>query len=161
MAINFSDIGGGSAGEEKFTDSTSGTGAFDFSMSSSEVGEPVFAEIVIPLALPQNYTWRVPAHLSNALQPGCRVEVNLGRNKKYAGIVKRLHNEKPEFFDPKDVLNVLDVEPVVFEKQLQLWEWMAHYYMCSQGEVMAAALPSHFKLSSETILILNDEYGDD
>jgi primosomal protein N' (replication factor Y) len=58
-------------------------------------------------------------------------------------------------------LNVLDVEPVVFEEQLKLWEWIASYYMCSEGEVMAAALPAHFKLSSETILVFNDEYGDD
>jgi primosomal protein N' (replication factor Y) len=49
----------------------------------------------------------------------------------------------------------------VFEQQLKLWEWMASYYMCSEGEVMAAALPAHFKLSSETILVYNEEYGDD
>ena len=90
-----------------------------------------------------------------------RVEVNLGKNKKYAGIVKTLHNEKPEFFEPKEILNVLDTEPVVYEEQLQLWEWMASYYMCSEGEVMAAALPAHFKLSSETIVVFNEEYGDD
>jgi len=47
---------------------------------------------------------------------GCRVEVNLGKNKKYAGIVKRLYNDKPEFFEPKEILNLLDVEPVVFEQ---------------------------------------------
>jgi primosomal protein N' (replication factor Y) len=52
-------------------------------------------------------------------------------------------------------------EPVIFEQQLKLWEWMAGYYMCSEGEVMAAALPAHFKLSSETVLISNEEYGDD
>ena len=120
-----------------------------------------FAEIIIPLALPKNYTWSVPDHLKEQLHAGCRVEVNLGKNKKYAGIVKRIHNEKPDFFEAKDILNVLDVEPVVFEEQLKLWEWIASYYMCSEGEVMAAALPAHFKLSSETILVFNDEYGDD
>ncbi|HEX6848607.1 MAG TPA: primosomal protein N' [Chitinophagaceae bacterium] len=121
----------------------------------------MFAEIIIPLALPKNYTWSVPDHLAQQLHVGCRVEVNLGKNKKYAGIVKRIHQEKPDFFEAKDILNVLDVEPVVFEEQLKLWEWIAAYYMCSEGEVMAAALPAHFKLSSETILVFNDEYGDD
>jgi primosomal protein N' (replication factor Y) len=121
----------------------------------------LYAEIIIPLALPKNYTWFVPDHLLASVKVGCRVEVNLGKNKKYAGIVKRLHNEKPELFDPKEILNVLDAEPVIYEQQLHLWEWMAHYYMCSEGEVMAAALPSHFKLSSETILVFNDEYGED
>lgn len=121
----------------------------------------MYAEIIIPLALPKNYTWFVPARLANQVQVGCRVEVNLGRNKKYAGIIKRLHSEKPDFLDPKEILNVLDTEPVVFEAQLKLWEWMAQYYMCTEGEVMAAALPSHFKLSSETILVFNEEYGED
>lgn len=121
----------------------------------------VYADIIIPLALPKNYTWSVPASMLEQLKPGCRVEVNLGKNKKYAGIVKRLHANKPEFFEPKEILNILDAEPVVFEEQLQLWEWIAAYYMCSEGEVMAAALPAHFKLSSETIIIRNDEYGDD
>lgn len=121
----------------------------------------MFAEIIIPAALPKNYTWSVPEHLLEMVKVGCRVEVNLGKSKKYAGVVKRLHDEKPEFFETKDVLNVLDAEPVVFEEQLKLWEWIASYYMCSEGEVMAAALPAHFKLSSETILVYNEEYGDD
>jgi primosomal protein N' (replication factor Y) len=129
--------------------------------SYSPLGAGGFAEIIIPLALPKNYTWSVPDHMKEQLHVGCRVEVNLGKNKKYAGIVKRIHNERPDFFDAKDILNVLDVEPVVFEEQLKLWEWIASYYMCSEGEVMAAALPAHFKLSSETILVFNDEYGDD
>ena len=51
--------------------------------------------------------------------------------------------------------------PIIYPQQLKLWEWMAQYYMCSEGEVMAAALPAHFKLSSETILVFNEEYGDD
>jgi primosomal protein N' (replication factor Y) len=121
---------------------------------------PLYAEIIIPLALPKNYTWLIPDQMLDSVRPGCRVEVNLGKNKKYAGIIKRVHQEKPEFFEPKEILNVLDTEPVVYEEQLKLWEWMASYYMCSEGEVMAAALPSHFKLSSETILIFNEEYGD-
>ncbi len=121
----------------------------------------VYAEVIIPLALPQNYTWRVPEHLQQLASVGCRVEVNLGKQKKYAGVIKRIHNDKPDFFEPKDILNVLDAEPVVYDEQLKLWEWIATYYMCSEGEVMAAGLPAHFKLSSETIVVYNEEFGDD
>jgi len=133
----------------------------DISVKKERGGQPLYAEVIIPSALPKNYTWSVPARLQEQIQPGCRVEVNLGKTKKYAGIVKRLHTDKPEFFETKDVLNLLDTEPVVLEEQLNLWEWLASYYMCSEGEVMAAALPAHFKLSSETILVYNEEYGDD
>lgn len=135
--------------------------AADILQPDPSYGGELFAEIIIPSALPKNYTWSVPTHLQEAVKPGCRVEVNLGKSKKYAGIVKRLHSDKPDFFETKDILNVLDVEPVVFDEQLKLWEWIASYYMCSEGEVMAAALPAHFKLSSETIIVFNDEYGDD
>src|SRR5215204_1822540 len=121
----------------------------------------MFAEIIIPLALPKNYTWLVPEKFQHLVKPGSRVEVGLGKNKKYAGIIKRFHYDKPEAFEPKDILNVLDSEPVIFEQQLKLWEWIAQYYMCSEGEVMAAALPAHFKLSSETVLVFNEEFGDD
>ncbi len=93
-------------------------------------------------------------------RPGCRAEVEL-RNKKYAGIIKQIHENKPEAFEPKDVLNILDMEPVIFSQQLHLWEWIAGYYLCSEGEVMAAALPAHFKLSSETVLVFNEEFGED
>ena len=80
----------------------------------------MFAEIIIPLALPKNYTWSVPAELEQQVLPGCRVEVVLGKNKKYAGVVKRLHHESPSF-EVKDMLNVLDAEPIVFAEQLALW----------------------------------------
>jgi len=120
----------------------------------------MYAEVIIPLALPKNYTWSVPEQWRSQLREGCRVEVEL-KNKKYAGIVKRLHQEKPAAFEPKAIGNVLDVEPILHPAQLQLWEWIAGYYLCSEGEVMAAALPAHFKLSSETILVFNEETGDD
>lgn len=120
----------------------------------------MFADVIIPLALPRTYTWQIPDRLIEDVKVGVRVEVEL-RNKRYAGVVKRVHNEKPPSFDPKGILNVLDIEPIIFEKQLKLWEWIANYYMCSEGEVMAAALPAHFKLSSETILLFNEEIGED
>ncbi len=120
----------------------------------------MYAEIIIPLALPKNYTWKVPDDLLEGLQPGCRVEVGL-KNKKYAGIVKRFLQEKPEAFDPKPIETVLDAEPLIYKEQLELWEWIAQYYMCSEGEVMAASLPAHFKLSSESTLVFNESFGDD
>ena len=114
-----------------------------------------WANIILPLALPTTYTYSVPIHLKEKAQPGCRVEVVFGKQKKYAGIIKLLTDQEPAYLT-RNILNVLDDEPILFHQQLQLWQWMSEYYMCSEGEVMAAALPAHFKLSSETILIYND-----
>jgi primosomal protein N' (replication factor Y) len=117
-------------------------------------------DVILPLAIPKTYTYSVPVNLIKKIKPGCRVEVVFGKNKKYSGIIKSIIKEKPSYAT-KDILNVIDDAPVIFPQQLQLWKWISDYYMCSEGEVMAAALPSHLKLSSETILIYNEEYGED
>ncbi|HEY0298693.1 MAG TPA: primosomal protein N' [Arachidicoccus sp.] len=129
-----------------------------YTNNSSE--KQLFAEIIVPLFLPQNYTWLIPAELANTVKVGIRVEVSL-RNKKYSGIVKRLFDEVPQGFRPKPILNILDDEPLIFDTQLKLWQWMAQYYLCTEGDVMQAAVPSNFKLSSESILIWNDSFDED
>lgn len=117
----------------------------------------LYADIIIPLALPKNFTWLIPNEWADKQLIGCRVEVLLGKSKRYAGIVKKLHHNAPATFQPKSIINIIDEEPLIYEKQLQLWEWIAQYYMCTEGEVMQAALPAHFKLTSETILIYNED----
>lgn len=119
-----------------------------------------WVEVILPLALPKTYTYSVSEKLVKKLQIGCRVEVVFGKNKKYAGIIKSISKEKP-VYETKEILNVIDEAPVIYPKQLQFWKWISEYYMCSEGEVMAAALPAHLKLSSEAILIYNEEYGED
>ncbi|MDB5203556.1 MAG: priA [Ferruginibacter sp.] len=119
-----------------------------------------WAEIILPLALPNVYTYAIPQDQLSRAQPGCRVEVLFGQNKKYAGIIKQLIHEAPPY-KTKPILNILDDSPLLFPQQQQLWEWISQYYMCTEGEVMAAALPANFKLSSETVLIFNEAIGDD
>ena len=121
----------------------------------------MFAEVIIPLAIPKTYTYAIPKEWIEVAVPGVRVEVVFGKQKRYSGIIKSISSKAPEGFIPKPLVQILDAEPILFEKQLQLWNWIANYYMCSEGEVMAAALPTQFKLSSETILLFNDEFGDD
>jgi primosomal protein N' (replication factor Y) len=117
----------------------------------------MYAEIIIPLALPKNYTWEIPNALLDQVMVGMRVEVMLGANKRYAGIVKKTFTEKPPAFNPKPILSVLDEAPIVYPHQLELWEWMAQYYMCTEGEVMQAAVPSHLKISSESVFLYNED----
>ncbi|MBW7839480.1 MAG: primosomal protein N' [Chitinophagaceae bacterium] len=116
-------------------------------------------EVILPLAVPYNFTYSVPADLRKEVKPGCRVEVVFGKNKKYSGIVKAFVG-KPAF-ETKEILNLIDKEPVIYPQQLQLWQWISRYYMCSEGEVLSAALPAHLKLSSESVIIFNENFGDD
>ena len=120
-----------------------------------------YADVILPLALPKNYTYAIPDGMDGTVQAGSRVAVQLGKHKKYAGIVKAVHGQAPLEYKTKPLLDLLDKEPVVYQAQLDFWNWISNYYMCTEGEVLNAALPAHLKLSSETILLYNEEFGDD
>ena len=112
----------------------------------------MFADVILPLNLPQILTYGVPHEMQELLRPGMRVEVALGKNKQYAGIIERLHHERPDAYQVKPIRGIIDEEPVVNDRQLQFWRWVGHYYMAAPGEVMQAALPAHLKLMGETRL---------
>lgn len=112
----------------------------------------MFADVILPLNLPQVLTYGVPHEMQEQLRPGMRVEVALGKNKQYAGIIESLHNHKPEAYQVKPIRAIIDDDPVVNEKQLQFWRWITQYYIAAPGEVMQAALPAHLKLMGETRL---------
>ncbi|WP_345951430.1 primosomal protein N' [Mucilaginibacter sp. PAMB04274] len=121
----------------------------------------LFAEVILPLAISKNYTYRVPFELNDAVAIGKRVVVQFGKSKLYTAIIKEITNEAPGRYEAKYLMDVLDKEPVVTPQQLEFWKWLADYYLCNIGEVMAAALPSALKLASETRIMLNpDEHVD-
>lgn len=123
-------------------------------------GATVYAEVVLPLATARVYTYQVPEALVPEARPGLRVEVQFGRKKRYTGVIYLLHQRTPGH-RTKPILSVIDLEPIVTEQQLQLWAWVADYYCCTLGEVMHAALPANFKLSSETRITLGPLFHDD
>jgi primosomal protein N' (replication factor Y) (superfamily II helicase) len=102
----------------------------------------LFADIILPLALPRLFTYRVPRHLENQVAELQRVIVPFGKKKRYSGIVHKLHQVAPADREARYIEDILDQEPTISSKQLEFWEWLASYYMCSLGEVMNATLPS-------------------
>ena len=120
----------------------------------------IYADIIVPLSVSQTYTFAVPEKLVAVVRRGLRVEVQFGKNRRYTGIIDELHGRAPGH-TVKEILSVIDVEPTVTEKQLALWKWIADYYVCTLGEVMAAGLPSHLKLTSETRVTLSPLYSPD
>ena len=83
--------------------------------------------------------------MQSGVQVGVRVLVPFGRNKTYLGIVARLHDEKPQGYEVKEITQVMDAEPIVTPQQLRLWQWIADYYLSPIGDVYKAALPAGLK----------------
>lgn len=118
----------------------------------------LFAEILLPLPLSSTFTYSVPEALAVQVKPGHRVVVPFGARKFYTGIVTALTNVPPKDFDAKPIAAALDGEPIIRRPQLQLWEWVADYYLCSTGDVYRAAVPSGLKLESETFVELAPDF---
>jgi primosomal protein N' (replication factor Y) len=123
--------------------------------------QTLFVEVILPLAIAKNYTYRVPFQLNNAVAIGKRVVVQFGKSKMYTAVIASIGSKAPDKYEAKYILDILDDRPVVSEKQLQFWQWLSDYYLCYMGEVMNAALPSALKLASETKITLNKELAID
>ena len=126
-----------------------------------EKQELLYADVILPLAVAQHYTYRIPDEFKESVEVGKRVEVQFGAKRSYAGLVKRTYKQIPPDYPIKPITTVLDDFPILFEQQLELWDWLAGYYRCSLGEIMIAGLPSAMKLSSETKVLLNPLFDQD
>jgi primosomal protein N' (replication factor Y) len=127
----------------------------EFAEANTRGRETFFVEVILPLAIAKNYTYRVPFEMNGQVSIGKRVVVQFGKSKLYTAIIASVSNRAPEKYEAKYVLEFLDEQPLVTPEQLRFWHWMADYYMCTLGEVMTAALPSALKLASETRIMLN------
>lgn len=121
---------------------------------------PVYAEILLPLALENTYTYQVPENLLPDAQFGKRVEVQFGSRKRYAGLIVNMTSHDPGY-KTKTIISILDPSPILLPWQYKIWKWIAGYYCCTIGEVMRAALPGGFLLSSETIIKAMPDIGED
>ena len=115
--------------------------------------EIYYADVLLPLHLPDTYTYRVPREMRDEVAVGMRVVVQFGQKRMYSALVRRLHTNAPSWRS-KYILAVLDEHSIVTERQMAFWEWMAAYYMCYPGDVMAVALPAGLKLASESATLL-------
>ena len=116
---------------------------------------PYFIDVIIPIPLQKLFTYSVTAAEADFLKTGMRVAVPFGKSKIYTGIVYKVHKDAPTAYEAKDIQQILDDVPIVNEKQLRLWQWVANYYLCTLGDLMRAALPSAFILESETVITKN------
>src|SRR5689334_20558344 len=121
----------------------------------------LYAEVILPLSLPKNYIYGIPAEFIDSVQSGKRVEIQFGPRKIYSGVVKKIIDAAPADYRVKPILSVLDELPVITNEQLLFWSWIAEYYCCTEGEVLAAALPAGFRLESESQIALHPAYKND
>ena len=120
-----------------------------------------YVDVILPLPLPKYFTYSLPDECAEEVEIGCRVIVPFGRKKFYTAIVRNVHYCAPTEYEVKDISALLDASPILLPVQFKFWEWIADYYLCTQGDVYKAALPSGLKLESETIVEYNPDFEAD
>ena len=120
-----------------------------------------FIDVILPIPIQKTFTYSVTEEEANFLEKGMRVAVSFGKSKMYSALVLNIHQTKPTLYEAKEIHQILDETPLVNERQLQHWQWISNYYICSLGDVYRAALPSAFLLESETIIYKNETFIED
>lgn len=115
-----------------------------------------FIDVILPIPLEKLFTYSVSKETALLLKQGMRVAVPFGKSKIYTALVNEVHSVPPKAYEAKEIHEVIDAEPLVSSLQLDHWQWMAHYYMCTLGEVFRSAVPSAFLLESETLVLKNN-----
>ena len=134
-------------------------GALELNTSSDHKERvTLFADVLLPVPITKLFTYRVPLELNDLVGIGYRVIVQFGKKKIITGVIANIHENPPEVYQAKYIIDLLDDEPIMNEKQLTLYEWIAGYYMSSMGEVLNVGMPSGLKLSSESKIQLNPEF---
>jgi len=124
----------------------------------------LFADVILPVPLDGTFTYSIPQQWQESVKKGCRVLVSFGRSKQYVGIVAEIHDRQPEGYQVKDILQMIDTQPILLPQQYRLWQWIADYYMSPIGEVYKAALPAGlkaeegYKPKTETYIRLTEPY---
>lgn len=103
-----------------------------------------YVDVILPLPLEGTFTYSLPEAMAGKVCLGVRVLVPLGKSKTYTAMAVRVHEDAPEF-KTRDILQVIDTDPVMLERQMRLWQWIATYYMSALGDVFKAALPAGLK----------------
>lgn len=120
----------------------------------------LFVDIILPISLSNEFTYRVPFEMNESVQLFTRVIVPFGKGKFYTGIVTKIHQNVPTLYQAKYIEHVLDDAPLINLKHYQFWNWISQYYMAPIGDVMNAALPANFKLASETKVVLHPDFDE-
>lgn len=121
---------------------------------------PRFVEVALPIPLRRTFTYEIPIGFRERLSLGARLQVPFGKSSA-VGYAVAVADELPSELgiDPasvKQVLELLDEEPLVTDEILRLTKWTADYYAASWGELLKAALPAGINAAKERLVEITE-----
>jgi primosomal protein N' (replication factor Y) (superfamily II helicase) len=120
--------------------------------------ESQFCDVSLPVPLDRPFTYSLPLTLRHRVQTGCRVIVPFG-SRRLTGVVLACHNDPPDG-PTKQVMQLVDAEPVLTAEMLVLGRWISGYYCAPLGEVLRSMLPLGSEIRSGKVYSLTDSGRD-
>lgn len=109
------------------------------------------ADVALVRPLEQTYSYLVPESLRELIGPGQRVEINFGKgNRREVAFCVGLSKLKSSHRKLKEIVGLVDREPIVSEHLLELTRWIAERYICGWGQALETAVPAGVKKQSGT-----------
>lgn len=110
---------------------------------------PKFAEVAVALPIDRVFHYSIPEKHSSFIAVGKRVFVPF-QTRTVVGYVVGL-SEEADVIQTKDIVSVIDAEPIVNGEILKLTKWIKDNYFCSWGEAIAATIPGGIKKGNARI----------
>ncbi|KQS23801.1 primosomal protein N' [Dyadobacter sp. Leaf189] len=118
----------------------------------------LFTDLILPVPVPALFTYRVPREMAGLVKVGARVIVQFGKKRVITAVIAHIHGTPPAKYQAKYILELLDEQPIITSHQLELFKWVAEYYLCNIGEVLNVALPAGLKITSQSRIQINPEF---
>jgi len=113
----------------------------------------LFAQVIVPVPVRGTFTYEIPISMVDTAAIGQSVVVEFGAKKLYTGIIHSIASAPPDGFKIKSIQSITNIQPIVTQQQLDFWQWVANYYMCTIGDVYKAAVPVGLRPDSDTKII--------
>ena len=121
--------------------------------------DKIYVEVAINTPIRKTFTYEVDGELGDEVEVGKRVWVPFNKREVVGYIVGLPPADQARPYRVREIVDILDVEPVVSGELLKLTGWIATYYMCSWGEVLDSALPAGIKIGSlRTVQMKKERY---
>ncbi len=112
------------------------------------------AEVVFNLPLERPYTYLVPEGLRGMINAGQRVKAPLGRsNRPVVGYCVAVRPAGCSQAKLKPILELLDSQPLLDDRMLELTRWIGERYLCGWGQVLESVIPAGVRHKSGTRLV--------
>ena len=112
-----------------------------------------YVDVSFPIALRRSFSYRIPKEWSVELFPGQRVVAPLKKTAA-VGYILRIFSKKPEGFETKEILEIIDFHPVFPPELFSFLKKVSEYYLSPFGKVLSAAIPPEYQTQKSRKLVV-------